>query len=204
MKLNLAEIGRDDAIPEGIFSIATADLGAQYYMIKRQHPNNPFAGGQLIVFKVEVVKSRHEEERFRREKWWIWYSEDMSQTLAYKMFAFISNRGVSVWKRFQDSQYPLGDAKTIADTPATITITEEDLRYEHQIDLPRRLAKRQSSNTSVGLWMSYAEVLWEFLCKQDAGRKRIDDAGRTIVTQLSERVPGGAIRPLDDRFLNVE
>ena len=123
MKVDLAKFGADNLISEGIYSIATRDLGAQYYLIKRQHTNNPFAGGELLIYKVEIVTSYHEEIMFRRKKWWIWYNDEMSQVLAYKMFAFISNSGVSVWKRYKDNNWPLGDAATIADTPATIRIT---------------------------------------------------------------------------------
>ena len=200
MKINLAEVGRDDHVQEGIYSIATRDIGAQYFMVKRQAPGNWFAGGALAVFKVEIVASVHEEVLFKRNKWRIWYSEDMGQVLAYKMFAFASNRGVAVWNKYKDDNYPLGGAKTIADTPATLVITKEETEvyknyYPTKFGRTRLPAKR---TTDVSLWQAYANVLWEYIQGRTIGAsKTIDSEGREICRLNSSTVPGGAIRPLD-------
>jgi len=196
MKINLSEIGKDDKIPEGVYSIATRDLGAQYFMVRRQHKRAHFAPGQLCVYKVEVVKSPHEEIMFRDANWNIWYSETMEQTLAYKMFAFASNQGVYVWKKYQDRRYPLGNAKTIRDTPATLEITMDDIN---------KVAKGGTAEDGlppgdVKLWMAYAKVLWEFVI--GAPNSDISQTTtHTICKNISAQIPGGAVKTLEDGMM---
>lgn len=193
MKINLSEIGKDDKIPEGIYSIATKDLGAQYFMVRRQHHRAYFAPGQLCVYKVEVVKSPHEEVMYRDAKWNIWYSDTMEQTLAYKMFAFASNQGVYVWKKYQDRRYPLANAKTISDTPATIEITMDDIE---QVEAGGTAADGLPPG-DVKLWMAYAKVLWEFVTRApNSDISRTDT--HTICKNISAQIPGGAVRTLED------
>jgi hypothetical protein len=66
MKVDLEKYGADNLIAEGVYSLATRDLGAQYFLIKRQHPDNPFAGGELLVYKVEIVASYHGRRSYHR------------------------------------------------------------------------------------------------------------------------------------------
>jgi hypothetical protein len=211
MKVNLKEFGSDSNIPEGVYSLSTRDLGAQYFLIKRQHPDNPFAGGELLVYKVEIVASYHEEIMFRNKRWWIWYNDEMSSVLAYKMFAFISNQGISVWKRYQDNNYPLGDAATIAETPATIVITDEDVQH-HSLDREGRRrywrsrtapipAPSGTRTIDVSLWQSYGKILWEYITESRNLPAITDAHGRQIVHHVSPAIPGGARRPLDGEYL---
>lgn len=213
MKVQLSEYDRDDMANEGIYSIATRDLGAQYYMIKRQPRDASFVPGKLLVSKVEIVRTYHEELMFRKQNWNIWNSPTMEKMLAHKAFAFASNRGVYVWKRFRDPNYPLGGATSIADTPALISITEEEThedysQWPHQRRASYRRLERNTRNlpettrtTDVSLWQAYAKILWSFICKAPEGDKRIDDQGRIVVTRLSQEIPGGAIRQLETGVL---
>lgn len=200
MRVQLQEYGRDDMAQEGIYSIATRDLGAQYFMIKRQPLDASFVPGKLLVSKVEIVTGYHDQKRFRSNKWSIWTNSEMDKTLAHKTFAFASNRGIYVWKRFRDPKYPIGGATTIRDTPATITITvEETDKYADGVynepgywDKPMRQLPMRT--TDILLWESYAKILWEFITRSPDSQVVIDEQGRTVCRRVSPNIPGGAIR----------
>ena len=208
IRVQLSEYDRDDMAHEGVYSIATRDLGAQYYMIKRQPKTATFVPGKLLVSKVEIMRTYHEEKLFRKQNWNIWHSPTMDKMLAHKAFAFASNRGIYVWKRFRDPNYPLGGATSIADTPALISVAKEETHegftlWRHQTLARFRRMERNTRNlpettrtTDVSLWQAYAKILWEFICRSPEAQTRIDEEGRIIVTRLSPVIPGGAIRQL--------
>ena len=212
IRVQLSEYGRDDMAHEGVYSIATRDLGAQYYMIKRQPKTATFVPGKLLVSKVEIMRTYHEEKLFQRQNWNIWRSPTIDKMLAHKAFAFASNRGIYVWKRFRDPNYPLGGATSIADTPALISITEKETHEDYSLWPNQRRARYRSQRqlrnlpattrtTDISLWQAYAKILWEFICRSPEGQKRIDEEGRIIVTRLSPEIPGGAIRSLETGVL---
>lgn len=208
IRVQLTEYDKDDMAREGIYSIATRDLGAQYFMIKRQPRDAKFVPGKLLVSKVEIVQSWHEQKMFESKKWNIWHSPTMDRVLAYKTFAFASNRGIYVWKRFRDPNYPIGGAETIRDTPPLIVITEEDTRkYDGGVYYHPTTRWNQDwdgppqRTTDVKLWQSYAKILWEFITRSPDSQVSTDDDGRTICRRVSPQIPGGAIRQLDTGVL---
>lgn len=100
----ILDMEQEPVVPDGIYSIRTADLQDQYYAIRTQSYDASFAPGQRLVYKVEQVKSYHEEQFYFKKGWRTFYNQDKSICYAMKPFAFVSDGGVAVWRRYRNEE----------------------------------------------------------------------------------------------------
>ena len=169
---------QNEILKDGMYSIRTADLGDQYYLVKTQPSDAYFAAGAKIVYKVEVVKSFHEKVMYEDKGWRLIYNDTHDAAYAVKPFAFAHAGGISVWKRFRNSELP----KLIQQEHDTYNYKmKNDPRHaiRHRTNYVRAMAKlgiKISFNSATNaahndvalpskmLWENHADILWNFAC----------------------------------------